>query len=382
MLLSKKARFVDAIVRGDVALLKTLVRNSPGLLRETVTWKHEGEKMQSPPLHFAAYCDTPEVLAFMVQECKIPVDTRKSIGSSTALHVAFWADSMAAAEALLKMGADRDLKTEAGHAAYYFCKTEAAKDLLRPELERVIVRGSVAEVRAYLEKNPGVQDKYMQFSRGYTGFALNIAALHDRADIVKFLVKEMNVDIDRQKGHRGQWTALHHACDAGNAKAVAALLALGANPRLANDEGKMPMNLAKKNEIMALFLTYAEAALEAEKAEEERQSLKHRGEEEAGRWQRLSDVEVMCERKLPGQGGLHLTDIFNFKNRRWTSISKDPQSGHMAQSILFFDDVSDREELHRACAKLAELGGSPDPDSVDGRVIQKSKAAKSEAPGR
>lgn len=382
MLFSRKSRFVDAIARGDVETLRALVRKRPSLLWEEVDWKHKGNGMHSLPLHYAACCNKPEVLSFLVGECGMPVDTQEGAGKFTALHYALWANSCDAATTLLQLGADREKQDAAGHTAYDFCKTEETRNVMKSEMEEIIMKGGVDELRAYLEKNPGQQDRYMKLGKKeYTGFALNAAVIHDRPEIITFLVREVKVDIDRQAGHRGRWTALHHACDAGNVRAVAALLALGANPWLTNGEGKTPLDVAQREEIRALFVPYVEARQAAEKAEKERREKERRDAEASGTWRRLSDVEIMRERKLPGHG-LLLTDIFNFRSRRWTALAMDPQSGHLTQNIFFFDDVADKEELRHARAKLADLGGSPDPDSVDGRVIQKSKAPKPEAPGR
>ena len=376
-LFGKKGAFKEAIREGNIAVLKELLEKHPEYLNEEFNWYPNDDYDEGNccgcPIHMAAAYNRPDVIAFFVKEKGVSVDVICGADTSdwTPLFQACRWQKYEAAEMLLKLGADPDIKGIHGYPPAIYCRTERLQTLLAPA--RMFAEGDMEKIRERLEKYPEYVAKWRHTGGNIAKIAdegdalLHIAARHGRVELVELLVREKGVPVDLQNDKTG-WTALHYAAEAGHIGIAEALLRLGASTEVAAKNGKQPDACARSSAIKELFLPMIELreekALLAQRKKEE--------QEAAGIWRMVSDAEVMRERKMPGDG-LMLTDIFNFETRRWTAISKDPKSGHLAQNILFFDDVSDREELRRACAKLAELGGSPDSGSIEKGVLQKQR---------
>ena len=187
-------------------------------------------------------------------------------------------------------------------------------------------------------------------------FRLEYRRFCNQPQVVEFLVEEKGVDIDRQKGISSLWTALHHACNSGAYEAAKMLLQLGADPRLKTDGGNTPLDKCKTDKLRDLLKLSINDELPASPAKKETV------------WTLTSSCEVMSVRRLP-DNSFRLTEIFNFESRRVTAITKDLKSGHLAQSILFFDEIPDTQFVHRAHEKLTELGGKADPLAIDRRPL-------------
>jgi len=225
---------------------------------------------------------------------------------------------------------------------------------------QAIKGGDIDSLRVILRDHPEYLEKNTDFKApcgGYSGFALNVAAAHDQPQVVEFLVEEAGVDINRQKGHSGNWTALHHACANDACAAAEMLLQLGANPQLKNQSNETPYDKCKSDRTKELLRSGVDNMLQKTKAQKI-----------AGNWILTSPAEVIYTRDLPDQG-LRLTEIFNFESRRVTAITKDLRGGHLAQNILFFDDIPDTQFVHHAHAKLTELGGTADSSVIDRRPL-------------
>ena len=99
--LSSKERFVSAIRKGDLAVVKKLLEKTPELLNLNLKWL----EYSGSPLHFAACYNKPDIVRFLVAEKKLPVDCKNHRGSTPLLHAS---DNGAyeAAALLLELGAN------------------------------------------------------------------------------------------------------------------------------------------------------------------------------------------------------------------------------------------------------------------------------------
>jgi ankyrin repeat protein len=104
------------------------------------------------------------------------------------------------------------------HLAAYFGQTDVAKLLLE--------HGSDPEA---ISRNPMALRP------------LHSAAASQSHEIMRLLI-DSNVCVDAQQ--QGGWTALHAAASHEDLRAIELLLVKGANARLANDEGKTPLDMA------------------------------------------------------------------------------------------------------------------------------------------
>ncbi|MCE9508613.1 MAG: ankyrin repeat domain-containing protein [Alphaproteobacteria bacterium] len=223
---------------------------------------------------------------------------------------------------------------------------------------QAIKGGDVDSLRIILRDHPEYLEKAnLKFGDGYGGFALNAAAFYNQPQVIEFLVEEKEVDVNRQEGVSGLWAALHHACESNSYQAAEILLQLGANSQLKTESGVVPYDKCKSGKIIELLSSGAGAL-----------TKKTKEQKIAGKWSLTSPSEVVYTRDLPEQG-LRLTEIFNFESRRVTAITKDLRGGHLAQNILFFDDISDTQFVHQAHAKLTELGGTADASVIDRRPL-------------
>jgi hypothetical protein len=218
-----------------------------------------------------------------------------------------------------------------------------------------IKSGDIDSLRVILRDHPEYLEQRLSFNR--SGFALNAAAYFNQPQVIEFLAEEIGVDINRQVGVGGQWAALHHACDHDSYQAAEMLLQLGANPTLKTESGKTPYDQCISEKLKELLRSGCDKLAQKTKAQKI-----------AGTWSLTSPSEVVYTRDLPDQG-LRLTEIFNFESRRVTAVTKDLRGGHLAQNILFFDDISDTQFVHQAHAKLTELGGTVDSGVIDRRPL-------------
>lgn len=83
--------------------------------------------------------------------------------------------------------------------------------------------------------------------------ALNWAAWYNRVPAIRFLLAH---GAHREARNITGFTALHHAAEAGSLEAAEALLAAGADPDAANNEGRRPAEtaLAKGHGVVAVLL--------------------------------------------------------------------------------------------------------------------------------
>jgi hypothetical protein len=230
---------------------------------------------------------------------------------------------------------------------------------------QAIKDGDIDSLRVILRDHPEYLKRGDLSFGERTGFALNAAAFYNQPQVIAFLVEEIEVNINQRKDVNSGWAALHHACDNNAYQATEMLLQLGADPKLKSDNGDTPYDKCKSEKMKELLRSGGDKL--AQKTKEQRL---------AGTWSRTSICEVVYTRDLP-DNSYRLTEIFNFESRRVTAITKDLKSGHLAQNILFFDDIPDTQFVHQAHDKLTELGGTVDSSVIDRRPLPgKSKLGR------
>ena len=234
------------------------------------------------------------------------------------------------------------------------------------KLIELIKSGDISSVRAFVEECPEIlQTSRLYWNAGFSGYILNCAAFFNKPDIIEFLVKEKNADINRQKDVNGSWTPLHHAQHTNAYAAANKLLELGADPTLKDSSRQDTVSFCQSKEVKTANPRYAE---------------EERARKIAGTWKLTTPQEVIHDYELPDTN-YRLTDIFNFENRFWRALVKDPFSSNVAQTLIFFDDIPDKTILYQAFEKLKKLGGTTDESAIEhhplyGKLLQKSPSLK------
>jgi ankyrin repeat protein len=384
-LFDKTERFLRAMREGDVDSVRKFLEKNPDSFGEFEYVSHKNGNI----LHMAAYYNHPALVEFLVQANPVLLNRTNRYGN-TPLHHACMNQAQAAAKMLLNLGADSRRKNNEGDIPSDHCESGDMKELFRDVIEEqrrqktaleekkrqeqarlqaeesrktreqadlfaAIAAGHLEQVKIILEASPAWLEKHIDtYTTGKSGYLLHIAAHFNRPELIRYLVRDKSFPVDKQNTAGN--TPLHHACMNSAPEAALTLLELGADPWLKNKEGKSPAAEATSAAVKPLFRPLIEQA-EARK-----------------QWSLTAPCEVVHARTLSG-AGYHLTDVFNFHTRRWTSITKDVKSGHIAQDIFFFDDVSDKQILKDALEYLHVLGGQADPDVIDRRPIDKPKPA-------
>lgn len=245
-------------------------------------------------------------------------------------------------------------------------------------IERAIESGNLPYLEKLLKQNP--QPQWLENQKDYWvygGSVLHFAASRDQPEIVRFLVetKKMRVNLQIQCSYPDYpgynlMTPLYVASTHGAREAAAMLLKLGANPALKNGEERDAVAFCQSERMLELLDPAAyQLKQEQKKALQRQQDELARQEKITGTWARNTPQEIAHIHELP-EGGLQLTDIFNFETRCLRSVVKNLDGGNVAQNIVFFDDMPDTEIAHQACRKLNELGGEADEDGIDNKLMR------------
>lgn len=254
---------------------------------------------------------------------------------------------------------------------------------------KAVKAGDLEMLKRVLKENPEVLENPISFdSDSNAGRLLGMAAYFDQPEIVEYLVKEKNADIDRENGRPSKSTPLHHAKMARAYKAAAKLLELGADPGVTNSHGENTRAFAQEvRERDPAYverrrqeqLAQAEALRKAEAGRLAREAAA-RAELVAGKWTQSAPAEITYERLTPN-GRQHLTDVFNFETRIWRAAVLDLESKAMAQNIIFFDNMPDTAILQKPLQKLKELGAEVDENAINGRHLAKQSLKPGTAGG-
>ena len=146
---------------------------------------------------------------------------------------------------------------------------------------KALKKGDLAFIRKAVERHPDWLGKEFAYTPDKKGSPLHAAAYYDYRDIVMYLVRLHPSSIN-QTNKFGS-TALHHACSNDSISSAQALLELGADPWIKNQQDEIPSDWCKSAAMREVFrdvLTAQEKA-KKEKQDHEEDRKEHQREENA-----------------------------------------------------------------------------------------------------
>ena len=234
----------------------------------------------------------------------------------------------------------------------------------KQDFMEAIRTGNIAFLREYLRQNPDDLNQKLAWDN-YDGFPLNYAAFCNQPKVISFLVLECRSDMNRTEGVGANWSPLRHAQEKLCHRAAAMLLSLGADPSVPAADGTTAADFCKSKEVRQHYDPGYTEKIKILAQEEKEKKI-------AGTWNRTGAREITHDYERPDIG-CRMMDIFNFETRCLRAIVKNTDGPGVAQNILFFDDMPNREILRLAAQKLQELGVEVDDSEIgEGRVIKKS----------
>lgn len=202
------------------------------LSRKDIDIHIEGEgRCGRTPLHMAARYGKIEGIKVLLTRKDVKINARDQCDGNTPLHLAAGVGHIKVVQLLLSASADVNAKDNYGYTALHY----AAE------------KGQIKVIKALLTR----KDVNINIER--CGTPLYKAAEYGQIGAVNLLL-DKGADInarDRIKWRRN--TSLHVAAKLGRKKIVMILLARGADSLLMNNAGKIPVDLAKNDEIRKIF---------------------------------------------------------------------------------------------------------------------------------
>ena len=187
-----------------------------------------------------------------------------------------------------------------------------------------------------------------------TETALAHAAIKGQCAIADYLIAQgANIDTRNSKGN----TPLIHAAYHGHMKMAKLLLRRGADALVIGSDGTNPKgisswaNSGNNPEISKLIKNFRQIGMAA---------LNDNAPpaEETDIWRKTGDAEV--EHVYYRQdGGLRITDIFNFADREHSRHTQDIRTGGMTTVIRNFTELEGTQSLRQAYNTLVTEGGTP-----------------------
>jgi ankyrin repeat protein len=150
-------------------------------------------------------------------------------------------------------------------------------------------------------------------------------------------------------------TALHDAAKSGNAALVIALLELGADETIADNENRTPAALAQ-NDHPGIA-----AVLRGERPGIIRQ-------DNDNGWKLLAADEV-ARVTQKNAVGYRVTEIFNFTARLYTQVMRNLSTGQESQAVKAFSAVAEGGLVAEAAEALARLGGNAPAQGMDKKKL-------------
>ena len=234
---------------------------------------------------------------------------------------------------------------------------------------KAIGAGDLEGLRKILEHEPDLVDKDKNKLLKSSGLKktsiLHIAARSNQPDIVRFLLTEKNMDVNKAYY---SWSVLHYAATAKvSHEVVKTLLELGADPCQLTASGNLPYaiceDLASKKLLQDAYDVqyFKETLVKQEKSrlllEGEKRLVEASVEKEQedtadnvkGRWTKYEVTgEYIFEHDLPAQK-LRFTEIFNLAAEEYTLVIRDIPTGHPAQPVIrSFAEMKDQTRIDEA----------------------------------
>lgn len=209
--------------------------------------------------------------------------------------------------------------------------------------------GDLAVVRRFIEEDGLPVD-----TLDGTETALARAAIAGQCAVADYLIsKGANIDSRNSKGN----TPLIHAAYHGHLKMAKLLLRRGADATAVGSDGTNPKSVigwanSGNNPAIAKLVTNFQkigmAALNDDAPPAEESDI----------WRKTAEAEV--EHVYYRQdGGLRITDLFNFADRELSRHTQDLRSGSMTTVIRNFTELEGTQSLRQAYNTLITEGGTP-----------------------
>lgn len=207
-----------AVVNGKLNAAKTLIHRGANLNQDSDF---------GSPMHLAAMQGHVELIPVMAEKGG-DVNLKSQYKGVTPLIVATTNNDMAAAQALLNAGADKDQLSEGNNV-----------------LHVAAFNGYTELVKLFGKDNPNIDQPHHE---GATALALAAAGGH--TDTMKALL-EMGANINYQ--NRDGVGIPHYAASSGNLDTVQALLDARANINAQDAKGRLPVDYAKNRKVRKLL---------------------------------------------------------------------------------------------------------------------------------
>ena len=214
-----------ATISGNLSIVQYLIE-------EKSANKDAKDKKGYTPLLYASIYDRLSLVKYFLETQKVDKNAKDFKYSRNALHFACNDCYLDIIEYLIEeQGFDKELPDNIGMRPIHFACKRGSLEVVKYLIEM-----------QFVDNNPG--DEY-----GRT--PIHYACENGFLSIVKYLVNEQNVDIEtKDKLLR---TPLHFAAMNNQLDIVKFLLSKGANPKIKNQVGDMPINVTNSNDIKKLI---------------------------------------------------------------------------------------------------------------------------------
>ena len=191
---------------------------------------------RATPLHYAAFCDIPDVIEFLIVERSQDVNARGFYYDETSLSVASRKGHLKVVQALLEHGADHETRDKFGWRPLEWVSATEHIDVVQALLDHG------AEVKA--------KDKYKNTS-------LHVASRFKQAAVARMLLER---GAEANARNRKNEIPLHWASEMGHMEGARVLLEYGADVDARNIENATPLQIASQmghTDLVQLLLRYS-----------------------------------------------------------------------------------------------------------------------------
>ncbi len=186
------------------------------------------------PLHYAAARNSAVIAEVLIDAgANLEAEAVENQRRGHPLHTAAMANAVAVAELLIRRGAQVNARNAEGATPLSVAASNG-----KAEIAKVLLKAGA---------NPLTEDS------GYDT-PIHVAAVLGRLNVVQVLLSS-GVNINLRSSHNGE-TPLYEATKKDWVNLIAFLLARGADPNIATNDGKRPLQLAGNAQIRGLLLKY------------------------------------------------------------------------------------------------------------------------------